>query len=962
MSRLATLTEDGGTPRGAESSPPATPTRRLTALIGVVGVLLAAGLLIPPDGLSNPAWHLTIEVGSVVLAAVLGALALARFYARRQRIFVFIGTGFLATGVLDAVHAFVSSDLLGGSGLAVSADVAAWTWLQARVFLSLFLSLSAFGALDDDGREIHERRVYTVALVLTAAVLLVFGLAPTPRAVHPGWLLPRPGELLPALLFGAASVGYLRRGRWRTDAFEYWLVLGLAIAAVGHLAFMSRSVALYDPFFDAGHLLKLISYLAVGGGLLVSMHDTFRREEEALRVGAVANEALAHEVEVRREAEAVLQRSEERLQGFLDSAHDLIQSTSPDGRIVYVNRAWERALGYDRSEMHDMELASLLHPRCRRRVLKQFRKTLEGDTAEEIVAEFITKDGAVVVCAGRATRHMVDGTPVATQAIFRDVTAQRAAERDLAASRANVQALVENTGDMIWSIDTRRHLVTFNSAFSLATEARWGREPRVGDDPVEVFGPDDADWYTEIYARALRGQRFSVLHEDSLEGQTRAFEIFCNPVNEGSGTTGAVMFGRDVTRRIEAEEAIRLAKEEAEAANQAKSQFLANMSHELRTPLNSVIGFANILLKNKQNHLDEKELGYLGRVQANGRHLLALINEVLDLAKIEAGRMDLLIEEVDLGEFIAETVGQLEGQAREREVLLEASFPSEAARTIRTDPAKLKQVLINLVGNALKFSEGGSVTVQLEVDLKGIPTSLAVRDSGIGIQPDRLEAIFHAFSQADQSTSRRFGGTGLGLAISRSMCHLLGYELEVESTVGKGSTFTIRLDHTPRAEAPSGGGAGVTPPRAEPGESPRTSDPTTAAQPRREDPTPVRRVLVVEDHEEDRIALARKLAELGLEVLMGSSGKEGLDLAHEARPDLITMAALLPDLTSGSVLRQLKSHPVTAAIPVILMVEPSMDPVGFGGQAGVIVKPVEHEDLRRALAGLEGATSPRPMD
>jgi PAS domain S-box-containing protein len=511
-----------------------------------------------------------------------------------------------------------------------------------------------------------------------------------------------------------------------------------------------------------------------------------------------------------------------------------------------------------------------------------------------------------------------------------------------------VQALVENTGDMIWSIDTRQRLVTFNSAFALATEARWGREPRVGDNPGQVFGFDGSDEYAEIYARALRGQRFSVLREESLEGQTRAFEIFCNPVNEGSGTTGAVMFGRDVTRRLEAEEAIRVAKEDAEAANQAKSQFLANMSHELRTPLNSVIGFANILLKNKRDHLDEKELGYLGRVLANGQHLLALINEVLDLAKIEAGRMDLVIEEVDLREFVTETVDQLEGQAREHDVRLEASFPPAAPKTVQTDPAKLKQVLINLVGNALKFSEGGAVTVELGVDSEGVPTSVAVRDTGIGIPPERLEAIFHAFSQADQSTSRRFGGTGLGLAITRSICQLLGYDLDVESTVGEGSTFTIRLDHTPPTRlAPAKAGADRPPLDSS---KPNASRSTDSEAPR------VRRVLVVEDHDADRVALAQNLTDLGLEVLMGSSGREGLDLAHEERPDLITLAGMLPDITSGSVLRQLKDHPVTSAIPVILMVEPSMDPVGFGGQAAVIVKPVEPDDLRQALSGLEGVS------
>ncbi len=926
-----------------EPTAPGASRHRAAILVGVAAALLAVSAAVPPDGLSDPTWHLAVAVSSVVLAGVLGALALARFYARRQRIFVYIGTGFLATGILDAVHAFLSSELLGGAGVAVSTEVSAWTWLQARVFLSLFLALSAFGALDEEeGQQVRELRVYGLALFLTAGVLVAFGLAPTPLAVRPDWLLPRPAELVPALLFGVAAVGYLRRGLWRSDPFEFWLVLGLVLASVGHLAYMSRSVALHDPFFDAGHLLKLASYLAIGCGLLASMYDTFRREEEALRVGAAANEALAREVQVRREAEAVLQSSEERLQGFLDSAHDLIQSTDPDGRIVYVNRAWEHALGYDRAELHGLQLASLLHPRCRRRVLRQFKRVFEGEEVDEILAEFITKDGRIVVCAGRVSRHIVDGVAVATQSIFRDVTAQRAAERELAASRANVQALIENTGDMIWSIDTRHRLVSFNSAFALATEARWEREPRVGDSPAEVFGRDDVDWYAEIYERALRGKRFSVVREDFLAGQTRAWEIFCNPVNEGAGTTGAVMFGRDVTSRLEAEEAIRQAKEEAEAANRAKSQFLANMSHELRTPLNSVIGFANILLKNKKGHLDEKELGYLDRVLANGRHLLALINEVLDLAKIEAGRMDVVLEDVDLAAFVVETVSQLEGQARERNVVLQADLPAEA-RIVRTDGAKLKQVLINLVGNALKFSEGGAVTVALAVDEAGVPTELAVRDTGIGISPERLEAIFEAFAQADQSTSRRFGGTGLGLAISRSICQLLGYDLDVASTVGVGSTFTIRLGDGAASDVPtaSSGGAGA----------------ELAGEPEAQVERPYR-VLVIEDHGDDRASLATTIRGLGLDVLEAATGAAGLDLAHQARPDLITLAGMLPDIASGSVLRQLSEHPVTRAIPVVLTVEPSLDPIGAGGQAAVIVKPIHAEDLTGVLSSIAPGALP----
>lgn len=764
-------------------------------LIGTALALFVGALVLPTDSLSNPAWHLALEVASVALAGMLGAFALVRYYARRQRIFIFIGTGFIATGVLDAVHAYVASDLLGGSGLMVSPDVSAWTWLQARVFLSLFLAVSSFapepvpGAERDDG----EVRVFLLALGIALAVLIVFGLVPTPGLIVPGRVPARLWELVPGALFGLATVCYLLRRRWMHDAFEFWLVVGLIVATFGHLGFMARSIALYDPYFDAAHLLKLASYLAVGCGLLVSTLETFRREADALATGAAANRALAYEVEVRRDAESVLQRSEERLQNFLESAHDLVQSSDPEGRLIYVNRAWLHTLGYSRDAMVGQPLIEILHPRCRARVVRQFRKVLDGQEGGEILAEFVARDGRIVLCSGRATRHVVAGTPVATQAIFRDVTAQRDAERELAASRANVRALVENTGDLIWSVDPDHRLVTFNSAFALAVEARGGREPRVGDAPADVFGEAPSKWYRDLYTKVLQGKRFSALREESVLGQSRAFEIFCNPVHEGAGTTGAVMFGRDVTRRLQAEEALRIAKDDAESANRAKSQFLANMSHELRTPLNSVIGFANILLKNKGGNLVAKDLGFLERILANGRHLLSLINEVLDLAKIESGRLEVAEEEVDLAVFIRETIEQLEGQAREKAVALRADIPEPLPTPVQTDAAKLKQVTINLIGNALKFSEGGSVTVRLEADATRVPTGIAVADTGIGIAPERLEAIFEAFAQADQTTSRRFGGTGLGLAISRSLCLLLGYDLEVQSTVGEGSTFTIRM-------------------------------------------------------------------------------------------------------------------------------------------------------------------------
>jgi len=239
------------------------------------------------------------------------------------------------------------------------------------------------------------------------------------------------------------------------------------------------------------------------------------------------------------------------------------------------------------------------------------------------------------------------------------------------------------------------------------------------------------------------------------------------------------------------------------------------MSHELRTPLNSVIGFANVLHKNKTGGLTDKELNFVQRIVSNGRHLLALINEVLDLAKIEAGRMELSLETVDVPDLVRETASQIEGQVRDKpvELIVDADLDLEP---IETDGHKLKQVLINLVGNAIKFTEHGSVTVSVEADETGRnPGSITVVDTGIGISPDRLGAIFEAFQQADSGTSRRFGGTGLGLTISRSMVKLLGGELVVTSEEGKGSRFMVQLPNARRVRRDAAEATEVEVPAAE---------------------------------------------------------------------------------------------------------------------------------------------------
>lgn len=948
--------------------------QRVTIYCIVFLLLLGGSLLRGNDFLwtTNASIHTMMEAIATLLAFIIGALALVRFYSRKRVTFLYIGTGFIGAGLLDLNHALLTSDYF--MGLDVNApNLFAWSWTSERVFLSLFLAVSVLAWHQEargETERIGESSVFLSALVLTLINLLFFEYVPLTRASFPGLPISRPAELLPAIFFALAAFGFIYKGGWRRDVFEHWLVISLVISVLCHVSFMARSGQPHDAMFDIAHMLKIASYFAILTGLLSSVYLTFTREGRVLEALTDSNEALAHEIEVRTQTEQAVKESSDRLQDFLDNANDLIQSVDPTGKFLYVNSSWKRVLGYADDDLDDLNFFDILNPVERPRLEEEFRRALAGEAAQRFNVEYVASDGRIVVLSGSVQAQYVRGTAVATQGIFRDVTEQRIAERQLAESRANLGALVESTGDTIWSVDRDQRLITFNSAFALTVEAQSGKEPKVGGLAADMHRPEDVAWYRDLYSKTLGGERHVVLRTDQSEGQERYIEVYANPIQAFEGVSGAVFFGKDVTPRVRAEEALRVAKEEAVAANKAKSDFLANMSHELRTPLNSIIGFTNILLKNKGERLNEKDLGFLTRVTSNGRHLLALINEVLDLAKVESGRMELIIEDIDLAHLCVETVQQLEGQAKAKDgaIALIVDVPKEVA-LVETDSAKLKQVIINLVGNALKFTHEGSVTVRLETGSDGrTPTAISVVDTGIGIPADRLVAIFEAFQQAEAGTSRKYGGTGLGLALSRSICVLMGYELIVESEEGKGSTFKIVIGERakPPEKADVAGSDALT----------ETAEPTTTAQaswvagaadsfspgaapgdggvvePKTGVAATLRdfQVLVVDDEKDSRVLMAHYLEEFGCRVITAKGGEQGIAAAHKHKPDLITLDLIMPGMTGWEVLERLKADPELKHIPVVIVSIVAGEGRGrLLGAVDLVTKPFEREDLLRVL-------------
>jgi CheY-like chemotaxis protein/signal transduction histidine kinase len=415
-----------------------------------------------------------------------------------------------------------------------------------------------------------------------------------------------------------------------------------------------------------------------------------------------------------------------------------------------------------------------------------------------------------------------------------------------------------------------------------------------------------------------------------------------------------------------------------ELASRYKSEFLANMSHELRTPLNSSLILSKMLADNASGNLTEEQVNYARVIQSSNNDLLALINDILDLSKIEAGRVELEIEPVELAhvlENLRSTVGPV---AAEKNLELRMEMSAHAPATVTTDARRLEQVLRNLMSNAIKFTHAGSVELRI-APAPGGKVAFVVEDTGIGIPEEEHATIFEAFHQADGTSSRRYGGSGLGLSISRELAALLGGTIEVQSTVGVGSIFTLTVAaalDAAQTTASSSAPAAAPPQRTAPAAQGAPTTPRSIAppspQPRREETLPhidddrsrrerERVILVVEDDPNFARIVYGVAHDLDLDCVHSSSGAEALKLARELRPCGILLDVGLPDDSGLAVLERLKRDPVTRHIPVhMISVEDHTQPALELGAIGYTLKPTAREQLERAVQSLKERVADRP--
>ena len=391
------------------------------------------------------------------------------------------------------------------------------------------------------------------------------------------------------------------------------------------------------------------------------------------------------------------------------------------------------------------------------------------------------------------------------------------------------------------------------------------------------------------------------------------------------------------------------ARGELQQASAYKSEFLANMSHELRTPLNSSLILAKLLADNRDGNLSAEQVKFAETIYSAGNDLLTLINDILDLSKIEAGKLDVRPEEVTLGRLVSELGDAFRPVARDKGITFETVVAAETPPTIVTDPTRLRQILNNLLSNALKFTERGGVS--LDVRRAGTRLAFEVKDTGIGIAADQHQAIFEAFRQADGTTSRKYGGTGLGLSISRDLSRLLGGELTLESAPGRGSTFTLFVPERLEGPAPVPPTPAV---RARPPRSLPQPTAPTGSSPHANGGARDRSILIVEDDPAFAAIVQRLATELDFRTVVATTGEEALTLAEESRPSAIILDIGLPDRSGLSVLDTLKHRASTRHIPVhIVSVSDHTRAALEMGAAGYAIEPTAREALVNVLRTLE---------
>lgn len=731
----------------------------------------------------------------------------------------------------------------------------------------------------------------------------------------------------------------LRRTQFANDA-------GLNAAMVFPIVLHERVVGVLEFFAKDKTTsdVEIIKTLGHVGTLLGSVAERKQAEEALARSqeeAATAHTRLMDAVEAMGQALCLFDKDDRTV--LFNKRYSDLYKTFTNGATPRIGDLFETGLRRSAGPMHNFKTKEESENWVQR-VLKNRRANATRLSTDPM------PDGRWMRSEGFQTR---DG---GTVSIFTDITEAKKHEEELAAlakeadvAHARLMDAIEAMGQGFALYDKDDRMVAFNrrAREMFSSIVGEGNEFRVGEsfeefirrsrNPVRKFdSEEDREAWIQKVLRTRREQKVRHSVDRMPDGVWLRSEGFAT--REG----GIVSVWTDISEakkhEAELDELVRelgVARDAAIQANSAKSQFLANMSHELRTPLNAIIGYSELLIDDVQDDGNEDYLPDLQKIQRAGQHLLGLINDILDLSKIEVGKIELFVEDIDLSDLLADVGNTIRPIAEKKGNTLEIRTECEIA-SIKSDMTKLRQNFFNLLSNAAKFSENGKIEVVVDTSRDGELLKIDVSDEGIGMTPEQLEKVFEPFTQADASTSRKFGGTGLGLTITREFCRMLGGDLTVVSEFGKGTTFTMTVLCDARGLVEH-----------------QDQDVDLKSVP--ED---ARRVLIIDDDAVVRELLRRHLNTAGFRTLEASDGQTGVKIAAEEKPDIITLDVIMPNSDGWSVLSELKANPDTMDIPVVMLTIIENKKLGFSlGASEYLTKPIDRKRLVSSIQRLLGPES-----
>jgi PAS domain S-box-containing protein len=648
------------------------------------------------------------------------------------------------------------------------------------------------------------------------------------------------------------------------------------------------------------------------------------------------NEELRVENNERSSVEAALLSQKKFLRAVLDTNPQMVFLKDWDGRFVIANPPVAELYGTTVADLEGKCDADFNSNAAEvESFLRADREVIQSGRPVHLAEEAVTNGRTGVTRWFQTVKVPVtalDGRGKLVLGVSTDITARREAEERLRKTTDQLEALVEAAPVAIVGIDLEGNVLSWSGGAE--DVFGWSASEVIGR-PLANVPPGKQDEFKALRTRVKRGEKILGLESRRVrrDGSTIEVSISYAPLHDKAGLTiGAIIVYQDITeRRVIAEQ--RQARDAADAANRAKSNFLANMSHELRTPLNAIIGFSELLDDRTFGELNERQQRYVANVLGGGRHLLQLVNDILDLAKIEAGRLSLEPESIDLSALLHDMRRGLEPLAAAKQQVLEVEV-GEKVLSLMADKGKLKQILYNLLSNAIKFTkEGGRVGMRASAVQSGDGADeiqVVIWDTGIGIEPQDLQRIFLEFEQLDSTYARQQQGTGLGLALTRRLVEAHGGRLTVQSTVGQGSTFTFVLPRTLSS-------AGIEP-----------RQPTSVRLQGQSSHGPL--VLVVEDDPTARELLSHYLVERGYSVIHAGTAAEAMESARRLQPAAISLDILLPDEPGLKLLTRLRADPLTKDIPVVVVSIIDDRESGLNaGAAAWLVKPVQRQQFIEAL-------------